>query len=452
MALSPIFTSTGIASGIDWGPMVDQLVKLESAPIDALRQKQASYRTQVSDLGAIASKIASLKSAASGLGTSGVLSVKATSSNAAFTATPGASSSAGRYSIEVTSLASAAKARSDPYASADAQVAGSTLTLTVQGKAYDAILIPDGAKLSDVAAAINGAGLPVNAAVLSDGTNSYLSVTARDTGFPITGTAADALNIDVLTTGMTGTALSVSITTPAQNAGFKVDGLPYTRTTNTVSDAIPGTTLALKSQSPLGVPEDLVLDYDQAGTASNIQKFVDSYNDVMKLLQRELAVSKDSDRTTTLAGDSTVRGLQADLQHIVVSLVPGGTFSTLADIGISTNRDGSIKLDQSALTRALTRDPFAVNRLFSDPTAGIGKVVQGLADAYTNSVNGLLTNRTKSLNGSVSSIDSEIARKQLRIDNYKQTLVIQFTAMEQYQSQWKSIGKYLTSQSSTSSS
>ena len=452
MAMSPIFTSTGIASGIDWGPMVDQLVTLESAPITALQQRQASYRNQISDLGTITSALASLKSAASGLGASGVLSVAATSANTAFTATPGTGASAGHYSVEVTSLASAAKARSNPYASAVAQVAGSTLTLTIQGVAYDAILVPDGAKLSDVAAAINGAGLPVNAAVLSDGTNSYLSVSARDTGFPIAGTVDDALRIDVLTTGITGTALSVNITTPALNAGFMVDGLAYTRTTNTVSDAIPGTTLTLKSKSPPGLPEDLVLDYDQAGTGSNIQKFVDAYNGVMKILQSELAVTKDSDRTTTLAGDSTVRTLQADLQHVVVSLVPGGTFSTLAHIGISTHRDGSLSLDQTALTRALARDPTAVNRLFSDPTSGIGQVVKKLTDVYTNSATGLLTTRTSSLNGSVRSIDNEIDRMQLRIDNYKQTLIAEFTAMEAYQSQWKNIGKYLTSQSSTRSS
>ncbi len=452
MAMSPIFTSTGIASGINWGPMVDQLVTLESAPIAAMQRKQASYSSQISNLGTLNSALASLRSATSGLGTSGVLSVAATSSNAAFTATPGTGATAGHYSVQVTNLASAAKARSNPYASADAQVAGSTLTLTVQGKAYDPILIPDGSKLSDVAAAINGAGLPVNAAVLSDGTNSYLSVSARDTGFPITGTAADALKMDVLTTGMTGTALALSITTPAQNAGFTVDGLPYTRTTNTVSDAIPGTTLTLKAQSP-GVPEDLVLDYDQTGTASNIQKFVDAYNGVMKILQGQLAVTKDTNRATTLAGDSTIRSLQADLQHIVVSMVPGGTFSTLADIGITTNRnDGSLSLDQSALTRALARDPTAVNRIFADPTSGIGQVVKNLFDIYTNSVSGLLTTRTRSLTTSIKSIDDEIARQQLRIDNYKQTLTAEFTAMESYQSQWKNIGNFLTSQNKSSSS
>ena len=77
MATSPIFTSTGIASGIDWGPMIDQLVTLESAPITALQQKQAAYRTQISDLGTLTSKISALQTAAKALGDNGVLSVKA---------------------------------------------------------------------------------------------------------------------------------------------------------------------------------------------------------------------------------------------------------------------------------------------------------------------------------------------------------------------------------------
>jgi flagellar capping protein FliD len=49
-------------------------------------------------------------------------------------------------------------------------------------------------------------------------------------------------------------------------------------------------------------------------------------------------------------------------------------------------------------------------------------------------------------------MDDQAANIQLRIDAYRQTLVSQFTAMENVVSQYKSIGSYLTRQFSTTSS
>jgi flagellar hook-associated protein 2 len=452
MTFGPTFQSTGIASGMNWGNLIDSMVSLESQPIALMQKKQSAYRSQVSKLGDIASKISALQSAASSLASNGVLAIKATTSNIAFTATPGSGAAAGSYSIEVENLATSAKALSNAYESSSAQVSGATLTLTVQGVTCDPIVIADGASLSSVADAINGAGLGVNAAVVSDGTSSYLSLTNRATGYPLAGTADEALRVDVLTTGVSGTPLSIGVTRPAQNAAFSIDGFDFARSSNTVADAIAGTTLALKAKTAVGTPEDLILENDVSGTAAKLRTFVDAYNAAMKLVQGDLAVDQSTDRSTTLSGDSTVRGLQADLQHLIVAVVPGGSLSSLADLGISTNRDGSLSLKDSVLSSALSRDPDAVNRLFSAHDSGIGALVKRLSDLYTGSVSGLLTTRSKSLNDSITSILNRIDREQARIDSYKATLTAQFTAMEETMSQWKSIGQYLTSQSSSSSS
>lgn len=452
MATTPLFQSTGIASNINWGSLIDSMVSLESRPISLLQSKQSAYKAQVSQLGSIASKLKELQSAASSLASGGVLAVKASTSNVAFTATPGSGASAGSYSVEVTNLATSAKALSNAYESSSAPVSGATLTLTVQGKISDPILIQDGASLSSVADAINGAGLGVNAAVVSDGTSSYLTLTNRATGYPLTGTPDDALQVNVQTTGTGGTPLAIGVTRTAQNAAFKIDGFEFTRSSNTVTDAIAGTTLTLKSKSAANTPEDLVLDNDVSGTATKLQTFVDAYNAVMKVVQGNLDVDEGTNRSNTLSGDSTVRGLQTDLQHLVVAGVPGGSLSSLADLGIATNRDGSLSLKQSVLSSALSRDPNAVNRVFAANDTGIGALAKRLSDTYTGSVTGLLTTRSKSLNDSITSITSQIDREQARIESFKSTLTAQFTAMEETMSQWKSVGQYLTSQSKSSSS
>ncbi len=450
MATSPVFQSTGIASGIDWGTMIDKLVTLESQPITDLQQKQSAYQTQVSQIGDIASKISALQTAAASLASSGVLSVKASSSNVAFSATPGAGAAAGSYAIEVKNLATSAKALSNAYSSSDATVAGATLTLTVQGKTSNPITLADGSSLADVAGSINGAGLGVTATVLNDGTNSYLSLANTATGYPLTGTADDALKVNVQTTGTNGTALSLTTTQAAQNAAFTVDGLSFARTSNTVTDAIPGTTVTLKSKSASGA-ETLELDNDETGTATNLNNFITAYNNLMTVVQGDLNVNDKTDRSTTLAGDSTVRSLGSDLQSLIIADVPGGSLQRLADLGVGTKEDGTLTLDESVLSSAIAKDPNAVNRIFSDRTTGIGALTKNLSDNYTNSVSGLLTTRSKSLTDSISDINNRIADEQQRVDTYKANLTAQYTAMEQTISQWKSVGQYLTSQSSSSS-
>ena len=358
-ATTPVFTASGLASGMDTSSIINQLVQLESQPITDLQTTQSNIKTQVSALGAISSALSALDSAAQDLGTNGAFASSAVSANASFTATPGSGATPGSYSVEVDSLASAAKWRSSGFG-ANATVAGGTLQLTVQGVTYDPITIQDGASLGDVADAIRQTGAPVSAMVVNDGTNSYLTLTDRDTGYPIGGQPSDALSLsftaDPAATGQDpGFA---QLQPPASNARFQVDGLTFTRTSNTVSDALPGVTLTLKSATK--VPEDLELAADTNGTQARLQTFVSAYNSVMQLLQANLSPAKDTNRAVTLTGDSNVRALEASLQSFLSSEVPGlGGVRTLADIGIKTGQDGMLSIDTTTLSNALSADPNA---------------------------------------------------------------------------------------------
>lgn len=451
---SAVFTASGLASGMDTASIVDKLVQLESAPIAQLQTQQAALRTQLSTLGTIVSKLGALRDAATALQTNGVLAASVASSNTTFSAVPGSSAIAGRYAVQVQALARAAQARSAAFASSTSPVAGGTLSLTIQGAATPyTIKIVDGTSLSDVAAQIRASGAPISATVLSDGTASYLSLTNRDTGFPITGAAADALKISFTAdAGATGKDPALAITTEAQNAKLTVDGLTMYRTSNTVSDAIPGTTLTLKS---LGAQEDLVVATDPDGTAKKLQQFVTAYNDVVKLVQGQLSPTKDTDRAKTLAGDRAIRDLQSRLQRLTSTSVPelaSRTVRSLADLGVKTARDGTLSIDTTTLTNALQRDPQAANAVFGTATTGLGAVVSDLVDAEVRSGTGVLTSDQKRLNDTISSLDLRIEAQQRRVESYRATLVAQFTAMEKTVSSLKAISAFLTSQDKSSSS
>ncbi|MGC3998716.1 MAG: flagellar filament capping protein FliD [Anaeromyxobacter sp.] len=359
---------------------------------------------------------------------------------------------AGRYSVQVGTLAKAAKWRSDAtgFASTDV-VQGGQLTLSVQGKTYDPITITDGASLADVAYAIRNSGAPVSAVVLSDGTRSYLSLTARDTGHPIGQDPSTALGVAFTpANGATGRSLGLYQAEAATNATFTVDSLQFTRTSNTVSDAVPGTTLTLSKEG--GAAEDLIIGQDADGTKARLDKFVSAYNGAMKLVQRQLAVNKDTDRAATLAGDGAVRALQSSLQRVITTQVGSATVRTLADLGLKTARDGSLSIDTTLMKAALDRDPAAVNALFNTQSTGLAAVVDQLVKVQTRSGDGILVSRQDSLNRRIKDIDDDIAVKQRRLTAFQENLVKQFTAMETTVSSLKSTGTFLTNWANQSSS
>lgn len=438
------FNAGGLASGIDTNSIVDTLTRLQGRPLELLQTRQAALKSQVSLLGDLSAKMGALKTALSGLSSGGALGVTA-STNTAFALTPKSFAAPGSYQIEVTGLASAAKQRSVAFTSGTAAVTGGTLTLGVKG-VTTTLTIADGTSLDDVALQINQSGALVSAAVISDGTSSYLSITNRDMGFPPAGLPADALTIAMATTGSQGQALATSVIHTATNAAFTLDGLAMTRETNTITDAVPGATLTLKAPSAAG-PEVGELTSSIDGTSKNLNGFVTAYNDLIRAVQKQVAVVPGSNRSATLAGDSTLRALQRSLQGLLTTEVPGSSdVRTLADLGIKTARDGSISLDATALAAAVGRNPGAVNQLFSQATTGLSAVGGALVQSYVNPTDGLLTTRSSGITKSIGLLDQTGEAMQVRIDAFRANLIAQFTAMETTVAGLKSIGNFLASQ------
>ncbi len=438
------FRAGGLASGLDTNNIVDTLTQLESRSLNQLRSRQTALRSQVSSLADLSARLAALQKAAKGLGTDGVLGLKVTTAaESGLNAVAGPGAQAGRYAVKVDTLATAARARSAAFAQPTAPVTGGTLHLDVMGARYD-VEIDDGAALADVALAINRSGAPVSATVLNDGTNSFLSLTNRDSGHPIGASPSTGLAVSQTVTGTAGSPLALSVVSPAQNARVTVDGLTFERRTNTVTDVVPHLTLSLSRE---GAALDLVVETDTTATASNLQKFVDAYNDIVSRLQRQLAVDGDTTRATSLGGDRAVQSLQQRLGALVSLEVPGlGAVRTLADLGIKTERNGTLTLDQAALGRAVAKDPGAVNALFSTASSGVAARLDALTKAFTDPVDGVFTARGKGLDQSVARLDQEATRMQVRIDGFRKNLIAQFAAMETVMSNLRSIGNFLTQQ------
>lgn len=443
------FRAGGLASGLDSNSIIEQLVALERRPIDMLKAKQTAFKSQVSTLGTIASKLKLLGDAVDALGTSGVASAAVKSSNTNFSASTSAGATPGRYQVQVTSLAQAASARAVRMDGSTSEVRAGTLDLTVEGQSWQ-VNIAAGATLADVAYSIRTSGAPLTATVLEADDGAYLQIARSETGFDPAFTSADALQIVETSSGSSGTALGFTSMQSASNASVLVEGLSFVRQTNDLSGVIEGVTLTAKT---VGAAETLTIGTDATATATNVKKFVTAYNDALKLVQLELNPTQNTDRTKTLTGDPTMRALQGRLQSLLSSVLGADpNVRTLADIGVKTGRDGSLSLNEARLTTVLSANPTALEGLFTDATSGLGTKLETLVSDYTDSVDGLLVARQKGLGAMVDRLDDDVANGELRLAAFEKNLVARFTAMEKIVSSLNATGNFLSQQAANNSS
>ena len=201
--------------------------------------------------------------------------------------------------------------------------------------------------------AINTADLAVTARLVNTGSSSspsYKVVLTGDTGAD----AAFSLSTDpdsVLTTlGFTETA--------AVDAVLTVDGVSYTRSSNSVTDVVDGLTMNLLAASTTA---SVSLARDTTQVVSKIDALVTAYNEANSLFT-EVGNPKSSLDIygATLVGDTTVRLVRTQLREALLgtSSTPGTNVGAAWQMGLSVDKAGVMSLDKTKLAAALT-DNFA---------------------------------------------------------------------------------------------
>jgi len=432
---------SGLASGLDSTAIISSLMGVERIPQNRLTSQNNALASKGRIVDQLTSALSALKTAAEGLATPGAFLSYAGSvsdDSVAKVKTSG-TSVPGTYEIEVTTLARAQRTYSSPIADADADLSASaqTLSLTIDGTQTD-IAIPVGASLRDVAAAINSSGAAASAGVLFDGTQYRLQVVGRNTGASNAVTFADSglgLNLGV-------PANTVQV---ASNAALTIDGFPVTSASNILDDILPGTTIELKDEST--APIQLRIDADPAGVKAKLTSFVDAYNAVARIIVAQNGVGKGRE---TLSGDSTVRTIEQGLARMISSAIPGmtgagGATLQLGDLGIQTQRDGTLTLDTDDLDGALAEDFARTATYFAgDGTNdGMGALMSDLIEGYTDKIDGLLTTRKKGITEQIATNTDKIEDIELYLERFEQSLRQQYAALEQAMSQLQGQQSYL---------
>ncbi len=227
--------------------------------------------------------------------------------------------------------------------------------------------------LQGIRDAINNAGLGVTASIVSDGSDKpfHLVLSSSKTGANSAmkislsgsdGQPADSALSALLAYDVGGTQ-NLKQNSAAQNTMFSVNGIPITSNSNSVDTAIEGVTLGITKigSSSLSVAKDT------STVKTSINSFVKAYNELNTAIGKMTAYNPDTKTGGVLLGDSTVQSIQSQLRRQLGAPITGlnSGMSTLSQVGISFQKDGSLALDTSKLDKAISANFADIAGLFS---------------------------------------------------------------------------------------
>lgn len=391
-------TSTGLGSGININNLVTQLVQAEQAPIAARFDRQeAEIQAKISAYGNFKSALSAFRGSLSGLRNLGSFQKMSASSSdtGVLTATAGSNADAGKYKINVQQLAQSHGLASAGFADPNAVLGTGTLTIRFGATDYDAdsdtyngfsqnagkgtlTLNIDSSNntLVGIRDAINKADAGVTAAIVSthDGTEHRLVLSSSDTGAKNSlqiaiegdsdGNDTDASGLSVLAFNSATTHMSQ--TQAGQDAKLAVNGLQVTSAGNTASTVLKGVTLNLLEARPEKTIA-LTVGNDTSDIHKAVEDFVKAFNDLITTTNSLTNYDSENKKGALLQGDATLRGAVNMLRSRLGGFVAGlsGPVKGLSDIGISTEKDGSLSLDKDKLSGALSGSRAEVTALFA---------------------------------------------------------------------------------------
>ncbi len=448
----------GLATGLDTNALIDAMMEAERLPVTRMEADKVWLNNRLSAFQEFDGKLNGFLDNIQDLGNrDDYYSRQISQSSQEFLSTTVSNDALvdTSYQVEVQSLAQVQKSYSNAvdgagndigFSSKTDQILGTgSFVISVDGVDHAIELTSENNSLEGLMTAINDADIGISASIINDGTDSpyRLTFTGQDVG--------SAFTVD--SSGLTGGTESFStfeVSQPATQAHIVVDGLDIYSDSNTLSEAIPGVTLDLLN-AEVGTTTNISISKDNSAIEKNLQSFIDGYNDVVSFVTAQSTYG-DSEGGV-LGGDSGLNSIKRHLQDMLTSYTDNsGSFKALSQLGLETQKDGTIILNTDVLDDAIDSDIDSVVSLLAGEEGGDGGLATSFNDyleSLTDSSNGLLAGRTESITSNLSRLDDRIEQTELRLAKREETLRAQFNAMEQLVSVMNSESDFLTQQLSS---
>lgn len=437
MSTAPAISFSGLGSGIDTASIIKALMTIERMPIDRIESDKTRLKQKQGVVQEINGLLGKLRDASAKMYAPNALQDKTASAAdpTVATASVGPQAAAGTYNVVVTALA---QSHTTASTAAPTLTAGQSLDITVGGETVSVAIEADDT-LQTFADRINGtADIGASASVIND----RLVLIGKESG------AAGTITVG----GGAAGAFGFATTQAGQDAAATVNGLAVTSTGNTIEGAINGVSLSLGKVGATTI----TVGADPAASITTAQAFVDAYNAVVSNVKKATAYDAATKTAGTLQGDSSMSSLAGQLRGIAGAAVPGlsGAYDSLAQIGITSSRDGTLTLDANAFTNALKADPAAVAAVFgrddgddvNGPADGVARQIQAFSATFSSDI---LSARLTGFTSSLQRLDDKISGLEALMELKEKRLRAQWTAMETAVSQFQSQGADLAARLSS---
>lgn len=453
---SSIMTALGAGSGIDTASLVTGLVAAAREPKQkVIADRQTTNNARISALASATSSLDTfadaLKSLLAGTGYAGTPASN-DPSIVAVSALPGGVPKLPAQ-IEVQQLASAQTIASAPVpgTTASSSVGAGSFALTVGANAPVTVtLTAPATSYADLAAAINASGTGVSASVVTDNQGTRLvmkGATGEANSFTFTQTSGDALLAAFTWDGTTG---GMTRQAQAKDAIILLDGVEQHYSTNTIDTAIAHLRIDLNKAAP-GSQVTLATTQPTTSMRDLMVEFVDAYNTLMKALNTATAKGADASSAGVLNGEASIRDMKRQLSQLTsTALATTGNYTTLASIGVATNRDGTLKLDTDVLDKAIAADPSGITQMLN-PTVksasnpGLAGLMSDVRDRIEQKDGSLATAKAK-YDALAKDLGKQLEKLDDQMIDYQAQLSKVYTAMGTRLATLKATQNYLEQQ------
>ncbi|CAM4367124.1 flagellar filament capping protein FliD [Comamonas aquatilis] len=468
-------SSVGLGSGLDVEKIVTQLVALESKPLATLQTRAAGINTQISAFSQLKSQIANLQEQATKLTKKETwLGNTLTSSNSAtVSGTATAAAVQATYDLMVSQMAAGQTIGSGLVPTGTALGTGKlTITMgewgstnssgvssdfkanTKDGKdvSFEVEITAADDSLAKIAAKINAAKGDVSATVLKDHTGERLVLQSKTTGvnsaFQV---KAEGTELQRFAYDGGNTVGGMNRSVQAQDTLATINGIQMASHTSTFTDVAEGVTLTVSQKmEDKAAPVRITIANDSAAAKTALKNFVESYNALSNALTTMTAYNKDAKTAGTLQGDSTAVNLQSALRRIVSGPGgEGGAFASLSQVGIAFQKDGTLKIDDTKLDKAL-KDPESMSKFFAVDVedANLDGFAVRLKDFTTGllATDGTFATKDTSLKDSLKRNTSDQERQTSKVAAYEVRLRAQYSRLDTQMASLSALDTYITQQ------
>jgi flagellar hook-associated protein 2 len=444
---------SGIASGIDTSSLIKSILDQQrSSRIAPLEDKRTAFQDANSSFSELKSLLNKLSDSAQTFRSinGGAIAKQGTSSDetvASVSASNAATS--GTYNLSVTQRAKNGTYSYNDRFSSETSVLNSSInngaaavdrTVNIQvgsGASAEtvAVELTNTSTAKDFVTSFNSQSSLATASIVNVGTSSVPSyaivINSNSEGLDL-GNISQTASGSELASG-SGT-LQASTVSQATNATLSLSGVSgtITRSSNTIADVINGVTLSLQSIGSTQVS----VSPDAGKTTSSLRSLVDAYNAVVTYISENDQITQeegDGGQTKNVFGPLTSSSLD---ENVLGSLrnalnnagISGSTINLFADLGVTTQRDGTLAFDSSVFEDALSSNESSVGTILTNLSDDIGGVAGTIAE-YTR-FNGAI-DRVVSVNSEgISALNKRITEVESSLSSQEKSLTQQYARLE----------------------